>query len=98
MWFADDTVDNVGGQDRKIIWPKETCDPVTLKSHLTFQAKVYLIFGMAVFKLIAVFIDQGYRMLKPDMQFLLFAWIPTLVLTIAFEDISLFLPRLMGLV
>lgn len=37
-------------------------------------------------------------MLKPDMQFLLFAWVPTLILTILIPDLSLFIPRLMGLV
>ena len=36
------------------------------------------------------------EMLLPDFQFLLFAWIPTLILTIAFPQLSLFLPHLIG--
>lgn len=36
------------------------------------------------------------EMLKPTMQLILFAWIPTLVLTVLFPEMALFLPRLMG--
>ena len=36
-------------------------------------------------------------MLKPDFILLAFAWIPTLILTILIPELSLFLPRLLGL-
>jgi tripartite ATP-independent transporter DctM subunit len=36
-------------------------------------------------------------MLIPDLILILFAWIPTLILTTIFPELSLFLPRLMGL-
>ena len=37
------------------------------------------------------------EMLKPDFILLAFAWIPTLVLTTFIPELSLFIPRLMGL-
>lgn len=37
------------------------------------------------------------EMLKPDFILLAFAWIPTLVLTTVIPELSLFIPRLMGL-
>lgn len=36
-------------------------------------------------------------MLKPNMISIVFAWIPTLILTTIFEDLALFVPRMMGL-
>lgn len=36
------------------------------------------------------------EMLKPTLQLILFAWIPTLILTILFPEMALFLPRLAG--
>lgn len=36
-------------------------------------------------------------MLKPNLQFIFFAWIPVLILTTIFPELSLFVPRLMGL-
>lgn len=36
-------------------------------------------------------------MLVPNMAFIFFAWIPTLILTTIFEDLALFVPRMMGL-
>jgi hypothetical protein len=37
-------------------------------------------------------------MLKPTLYLILFAWIPTLLITTYIPSIALFLPRLMGLV
>lgn len=37
-------------------------------------------------------------MLKPDLQFIVFAWIPTLALTTLFPAMALFIPEKMGLV
>ena len=37
-------------------------------------------------------------MLKPSLKIILFAWIPTLILTTYIPQLSLFLPRMMGLV
>ena len=36
-------------------------------------------------------------MLKPDLQFIIFAWIPTLILTTLIPDLALYVPRMMGL-
>jgi tripartite ATP-independent transporter DctM subunit len=36
-------------------------------------------------------------MLKPNLMFIFFAWMPTLILTTVFEDLALFIPRMMGL-
>ena len=35
-------------------------------------------------------------MLKPSLKIILFAWIPTLILTTYIPQLSLFLPRLFG--
>lgn len=36
------------------------------------------------------------EMLKPTAQLILFAWMPTLIITVLFPEMALFLPRLMG--
>ncbi|WP_352400814.1 TRAP transporter large permease [Anaerotignum sp.] len=38
------------------------------------------------------------EMLKPTLWFILFAWIPTLIITTYVPEVSLFLPRIMGLI
>jgi len=35
-------------------------------------------------------------MMKPTMWLILFAWIPTLIITTAFPDLALWLPRFFG--
>ena len=36
------------------------------------------------------------NMLKPSLKIILFAWVPTLILTTYIPELSLFLPRLFG--